>query len=146
MFLNRITFSKPIDVDDVKQLETVVKSCLSTKMLAQHMDLAVNIAINAVKTISITKNDYHEIDIKRYCRVEKIPGGRIQDSQVIKGVVLNKDVVHAKMSRRIEKPRIVLLSCSLEYQKGESQTALELMKEQDFSAVLEQVVTTDKKN
>lgn len=35
--------------------------------------------------------------------------------------MLNKDVTHAKMRRRIENPRIVLLDCPLEYKKGESQ-------------------------
>ena len=44
------------------------------------------------------------------------------------------------MSRRIEKPRILLLDCPLEYKKGESQTSLEIMKENDFSRVLEQVL------
>lgn len=121
-------------------MANIVKSCLGTKMLSGHMDLAVNIALNAVKTISITKNDYHEIDIKRYCRIEKVPGGAVEDSQVINGVMINKDIVHAKMKRRIEKPRVILLDCALEYQKGESQTALELMKEEDFSRVLEQVI------
>lgn len=43
------------------------------------------------------------------------------------------------MSRRIEKPRVILLDCPLEYKKGESQTALEIMRENDFSLVLEQV-------
>lgn len=69
----------------------------------------------------------------------QIPGGRIEDSQVIRGVVLNKDVTHAKMLRRKEKPRVVLLDCNLEYKKGESQMSLEIMKEEDFSKVLEQV-------
>ncbi|KAI1728601.1 TCP-1/cpn60 chaperonin family domain-containing protein [Ditylenchus destructor] len=131
-------FSKPLDVNNEDELKVIVKSCLATKMLSHHMDLAVKIALDAVRTISVTKNDYHEIDIKRYCRIEKIPGGSIDDSQVIKGVVLNKDVVHPKMKRHIEKPRIILLDCPLEYQKGESQTSLELMKEEDFSRVLEQ--------
>jgi len=131
-------FSKPVDVTDETQLAMVVKSCLGTKMLSNHMDLAVRIALDAVKTIDVKKNDHREIDIKRYCRIEKIPGGMIEDSQVVKGVVLNKDVVHPKMKRRIEKPRVLLLDCSLEYQKGESQTSLEIMREQDFSKVLQQ--------
>ena len=42
------------------------------------------------------------------------------------------------MRRRIEKPRVLLLDCSLEYKKGESQTSLEIMRENDFSLVLEQ--------
>lgn len=49
--------------------------------------------------------------------------------------MLNKDVVHAKMRRRIENPRIVLLDCNLEYKKGESQTNIELSKETDFASV-----------
>ena len=79
-----------MDVNNEEQLATVVKSSLGTKMLAKYMDMAVGIALQAVRTISITTNDYREIDIKRYCRIEKIPGGAIEDSQVIKGVVLNK--------------------------------------------------------
>lgn len=74
-----------------------------------------------------------------FLAILQIVGGRIEDSQVIKGVVLNKDVTHAKMFRRKEKPRIVLLDCNLEYKKGESQMSLEIMKEEDFSKVLKQV-------
>lgn len=131
-------FSKQIDLSDDIALSTAVRSCLATKMLSQHMEFAVRLAIDSVRTISIIKNDYHEIDLKRYCRIEKIPGGNIEDSIVIKGVVLNKDIVHPKMKRRIENPRVILLDCPLEYKKGESQTALEIMKEEDFSMVLEQ--------
>ncbi|CAI2347067.1 unnamed protein product [Caenorhabditis sp. 36 PRJEB53466] len=131
-------FSRDIDVSNDAEIATVVKSCLGTKMISKWMDLAVNISIEAVKTIRVEKAGHREIDIKRYCRIEKIPGGTIEDSQVVKGVVLNKDVLHSKMRRRIENPRIVLLDCNLEYKKGESQTSLEIMREEDISAILEQ--------
>merc|ERR1712066_168225 len=78
-----------------------------------------------------------EIDIKRYAKVEKLPGGAIEDSQVLRGVMFNKDVVHPKMKRKIESPRILLLDCNLEYKKGESQTNMEIMNEGDFSKALE---------
>merc|ERR1712232_350394 len=77
-----------------------------------------------------------EIDIKRYVRIEKIPGGEINDCEVLKGVMLNKDVTHSKMRRRIENPRILLLDCSLEYKKGESQTNVELSNEEDWDLLL----------
>ena len=51
--------------------------------------------------------------------------------------MFNKDVTHPKMARRIEKPRVLLLDCNLEYKKGESQTNIEMMKEEDFSKILE---------
>jgi len=68
--------------------------------------------------------------------VEKIPGGEIEESRVVKGVILNKDVLHAKMKRRIEKPRVLLLDCSLEYQKAESQLTVNIEKEQDWNKLL----------
>lgn len=50
--------------------------------------------------------------------------------------MLEKDVTHSKMKRRIENPRILLLDCPLEYKKGESQTSLELQGEEDFAQIL----------
>ncbi|CAJ0937262.1 unnamed protein product, partial [Mesorhabditis belari] len=132
----------PTIIIQAYQLTVVVKSCLGTKMLAKWMDLAVNIALDAVQTIRIDKGGVQDIDIKRYCRIEKIPGGTIEDSRVVKGVVLNKDVTHPKMKRRIENPRIILLDCNLEYKKGESQTSLEIMREEDITRILEQAGIT----
>lgn len=40
---------------------------------------------------------------------------------MLRGVMVNKDVTHPRMRRMIKEPRIVLLDCSLEYKKGESQ-------------------------
>ena len=51
--------------------------------------------------------------------------------------MLNKDITHPKMRRRIENPRIVLLDCPLEYKKGESQTNIEISKEADWSRIQE---------
>ena len=62
-----------------------------------------------------------------------MPGGSIEDSEVLKGIMLNKDVVHPKMKRKIVNPKILLLDCNLEYKKGESQTNIEIMKEEDFT-------------
>lgn len=67
-----LLFSKPIDVSKDKEVAEVVKSCLGTKMLAKWMDLAVKIALDAVKTVSVTRYGHQEIDIKRYCRIEKV--------------------------------------------------------------------------
>ncbi len=49
------------------------------------------------------------------------------------------------MRRRIENPKILLLDCNLEYKKGESQTNIEIMKEEDFSKILEMEETYIKK-
>merc|ERR1719183_1273088 len=79
-----------------------------------------------------------EIDIKRYAKVEKIPGGELEDCTVLNGLMFNKDITHPKMRREIRNPRVVLLDCPLEYKKGESQTNVEITKEEDWEALLRQ--------
>ncbi|CAM9989502.1 unnamed protein product, partial [Hapterophycus canaliculatus] len=50
--------------------------------------------------------------------------------------MFNKDVTHSKMRRKIENPRVLLLDCPLEYKKGESQTNVEVTKEEDWNTLL----------
>lgn len=142
----RDNVSTKIDLDDAAAVRKVIQSCVGTKFIAKWSDLACDIAMDAVKTVTMDQGgDKKEIDIKRYAKVEKIPGGTIEDSAVLKGVMFNKDVTHPKMKRRIENPRILLLDCNLEYKKGESQTNIEIMNEGDFSKILEQEETYIKK-
>lgn len=127
----------PIDVNNRDEMIRIIKSCIGTKFVSKWSDMACAIALDAVTAVSLEENGRREIDIKRYAKIEKIPGGSMEDSKVLKGVMFNKDVVHSRMRRRIENPRILLLDCNLEYKKGESQTALEFSKETDFARVLE---------
>src|SRR6185295_14034315 len=97
-----------------------------------------SLALKAVRTVTHdVGGGKKEVDIKRYARVEKIPGGEIEDSRVLDGVMLNKDITHASMRRRIENPRIVLLDCPLEYKKGESQTNVEITDEESWNRILQ---------
>lgn len=138
--------SIPINPDNDDEMLSLIKTSIGTKFVARWSDLMCKLALQAVRTVTQkggTEGDSSSVgtqtvvDIKRYARVEKIPGGTIEDSQVLSGVLLNKDITHPKMRRYIENPRIVLLDCPLEYKKGESQTNIEISKEEDWARVLE---------
>eukprot|EP00058_Branchiostoma_floridae_P004044 XP_002589532.1 hypothetical protein BRAFLDRAFT_283360 [Branchiostoma floridae] len=133
----RDQISVPVDVSKEDEMVKIICSALGTKFIRKWMDMACKMALRSVKTVALEDQGRREIDIKRYAKVEKIPGGAIEDSRVLSGIMINKDVTHPKMRRRIENPRIVLLDCSLEYKKGESQTDIELVSEQDFSRILQ---------
>jgi len=121
----------------------LIKTSIGTKFSSRWSDLMCSLALDAVRTVAqaedgaggstVTKT----IDLKRYARVEKVPGGEIEDCRVLKGVMINKDVTHPKMRRRIADPRVLLLDCPLEYKKGESQTNIEIAKEEDWARILE---------
>ncbi|XP_034456431.1 T-complex protein 1 subunit gamma [Hippoglossus hippoglossus] len=129
--------STPVDTSDRSMMLKIVHSAINTKALSRWSEMACNIALDAVRTVELDENGRKEIDIKKYAKVEKVPGGIIDDSCVLKGVMVNKDVTHPRMKRMIKDPRIVLLDCSLEYKKGESQTDIEISKEEDFARILQ---------
>ncbi len=142
------SISVPVNVEDEKEMLALIKTSIGTKFVSRWSELMCKLALKAVRTVSEidkssgsgsggTSDPTRIVDLKRYARVEKVPGGEIESSRVLDGVMLNKDVTHPKMRRRIENPRIVLLDCPLEYKKGESQTNIEITKEEDWNRVLE---------
>ncbi|KAI9801508.1 MAG: T-complex protein 1 subunit gamma [Piccolia ochrophora] len=130
--------SNPVNIDDDKAMYDLIASSIGTKFVSRWSELMCNLSLKAVRIVSHDAGGgKKEVDIKRYARVEKIPGGEIEESKVLDGVMLNKDITHPKMRRKIENPRIVLLDCPLEYKKGESQTNIEISKEEDWNRILE---------
>jgi T-complex protein 1 subunit gamma len=130
--------STPIDLNDDEAMYKLIASSIGTKFVSRWSKLMCDLALKAVRTVAKDiGNGKREVDVKRYARIEKIPGGEIEDSRVLDGVMLNKDITHPKMRRRIENPRVVLLDCTLEYKKGESQTNIEISKEEDWNKILE---------
>ena len=116
----------------------LISSSIGTKFVSRWSELMCNLALRAVRVVSHdVGGGKKEVDIKRYAKVEKLPGGEIEDSRVLDGVMLNKDITHPKMRRIIKNPRIVLLDCPLEYKKGESQTNIEISKEDDWNRILQ---------
>merc|ERR1719324_1390168 len=127
-----------IDPDDHTLLNQIVDAAVGTKYGSRYGDTIRNLAIQAVKTVAHENEDGEmDIDIKRYARIEKIVGGDLEDSEVLSGCMINKDVLHHKMPRKIVNPKVLLLDCPLEYKKAESNTNVEITNEEDFAKLLE---------
>ncbi|UOH83882.1 T-complex protein 1 subunit gamma [Cryptococcus neoformans] len=144
--------SIPVDITSEAEMLALIKTSIGTKFSSRWSDLMCKLALEAVRTVAVTaeaenglvgsgeggdKVNIKTVDLKRYARVEKVPGGEIEESRVLSGVMINKDVTHPKMRRRIDSPRVILLDCPLEYKKGESQTNIEISKEEDWNRVLQ---------
>lgn len=151
--------SVPVDTSNDKAMISLLEAAIGTKTISRYSDLYCKLALQAVRIVSQEMSAVsnpqaqpakgapqqngtaaprpHEIDIKRYARIEKIPGDGIEASRVLDGVMLNKDITHAGMRRRIENPRIMLLDCPLEYKKGESQTNIEITDESSWNKILQ---------
>lgn len=131
------TIGVPVDVSQDAEMTKIIRSTLGTKFVDQWSDLMCSLALKAVRCVATEVNGKREVDIKRYVRVEKVPGGEVESSCVLDGIMVNKDVTHPNMRRYIENPRILLLDCPLEYKKGESQTNIEVTDQEHWSRILE---------
>lgn len=128
-----------VDTKNNEAMREIVGAAIDTKFASRWGNLISDIAIKAVKTVAIEKPDGRkEIDVKRFAKVEKIQGGELSDCVVLDGVMFNKDITHPRMRRLIKNPRVLLLDCPLEYKKGESQTNVEVTKEDDWEKLLMQ--------
>ena len=83
------TIKKPINNKDDSELLGIIKSAIGTKFLSKWSDLIAKLALDAVRTIC---TDDGIVDLKRQLRIERIPGGEIEDSYVMRGTMINKDV------------------------------------------------------
>lgn len=135
--MNKI--ATPIDCSKPDEIRDIVRTAIDTKFASRWGCMISDLAIKAVQTVCIVREDGRkEIEVKRYAKVEKIQGGDLSECEVLSGVMLNKDITHPRMRREIRNPRVCLLDCPLEYKKGESQTNVEVTKEEDWEALLQQ--------
>lgn len=128
----------PVDVNNDEEVSNLIRCCLGTKFASKWDNLISDLALKAVKTVYNRESRGFDCDIKKFAKVEKIPGGNLSDCVVLDGVMMNKDLVHPQMRKKIVNPRIVLLDCPLEYKKGESMLNVEMTNENDFNSILEQ--------
>lgn len=80
-------------------------------------------------------HDAQDINIRQYVHFKKVPSGTRSDCKLIRGIVFSKNVAHKHMAKTIENPKILLLRCSIVYQRTEGKLmSLEpvLMQEEEY--------------
>ena len=90
-----------INIENDKIIKQILSACVGTKFSKNWGQIVVDLAYEACKivfqgTLNLKKLN---VEIKRYAKIEKIPGGLMQESQVIKGVFVNKDLTHPAMRK-----------------------------------------------
>lgn len=95
-----------IDIKNEGIIKQILAACVGTKFSKNWGQIVVELAYEACKTVFQGTLNLKKlnVEIKRYAKIEKIPGGVMQDSKVIKGVFVNKDLTHPAMRKRIQNP------------------------------------------
>jgi len=123
--------------NDEAMLKKVAKVSIASKLLAEYSDFVADFAVKAVLQVADKSGTKYVADIDDI-KVEKKPGGALTDTTLIQGVLLDKEVVHPGMPRRIEKAKIALLNCPLEVEKTEFDAKLNIQNPDQMKAFLDQ--------
>jgi thermosome len=127
----------PIDINNDEILKKIAKTALTSKAVHDARDYFAEIAVKAVKQIAEQRGDKIYIDIDNVQIIKKY-GGSLMDTQLVYGIVLDKEVVHPGMPKRVEKARIALLDAPLEIEKPEIDAEIRISDPTQMKAFLQQ--------
>jgi archaeal chaperonin len=126
-----------VDGKEKDQLIKIAKTSMQTKLVSKDsVDLA-NIVVTAAQQVAEIRNDSTKVDLDDI-KVEKKSGGSIKDTKLIKGMVLDKEVVHGGMPKRVENAKIALINSALEIEKTEFDAKLNITSPEQMKRFLDE--------
>ena len=127
----------PIDINNRSVLRKVALTSMASKAVGTARETLADIAIDAVKQITERRGDKWVADIDNIQIVKK-EGKSLFDSQLIKGIIIDKEVVHAGMPKIVKKAKIALLDSPVEIEKTEFSAEIRIKDPTQIQAFLDQ--------
>ena len=124
-----------VSIKDQGTLLKIAMTSMSSKGAAAHKTKLAEIAVKAVTSIAEERDGKYTVD-KDSLLVVKKHGGSVDDTQLIDGIILDKEVVHASMPRSIKDAKIALIDAALEVKKTEVEAKIEITSPDQLQAFL----------
>jgi thermosome len=121
--------------DDEKILKQITITSMSSKGTEAKGEALAELCVRAIRQIVEEENGKLVADIDNI-KVEKKSGGSSADSQLIRGILIDKERVHSGMPKRVEKAKIALLNCALEIEKTETDAKINITDPEQLRAFL----------
>ncbi|HSA73571.1 MAG TPA: thermosome subunit beta [Nitrososphaeraceae archaeon] len=134
-FFNSV--ARKIEAGNKSELIKVARTSMQTKLVSKESSELAELVVNAALQVSEPSESGHLVDLDDV-KVEKKAGGSLRDTKLIKGVVLDKEVVHGGMPKRIEKAKIALVNSALEIEKTEFDAKINISSPDQMKMFLEE--------
>nr|WP_287069113.1 thermosome subunit alpha [Pyrobaculum sp.] len=128
--------AKPIELTK-EQLLRVVSSALSSKVVAETRDYLAGLVVEAALQAVEMRGGKPYLDLD-WIKIEKKKGKSIYETQLVRGIVLDKEVVHPGMPKRVTNAKIAVLDAPLEIEKPEWTTKISVTSPEQIKAFLDQ--------
>jgi len=115
----------PVDLKTQDFLKKAATTSMGSKIVAEHKDYLADLTVKAMLAVAEKQDGVYKVDVDDV-KVEKKTGASIRDTTLINGIVLDKEIVQSGMPKRIEKAKIALIDASLEIEKTELDSKLNI--------------------
>ena len=126
-----------ITANDKSILLKIAKTSMQTKLVRKDSDQLAEMIVKAMLAVAEKDGDSFQVDIDDV-KVEKKAGGSVTDSTLIQGIVLDKEVVHGGMPKKITDAKITLINTALEISKTETDAKINISNPQQMKAFLDE--------
>ena len=129
--------AEKISPNDKSILNKIAKTSMQTKLVRKDSDQLAEIIVKSVLAVAEKEGENYKVDIDDI-KVEKKAGGSIKDSNIIQGIVLDKEIVHGGMPKQISDAKIALINTALEISKTETDAKINISNPQQMKSFLDE--------
>ncbi|HRU11536.1 MAG TPA: thermosome subunit beta, partial [Methanomassiliicoccales archaeon] len=119
------TIAVPITSDDTEKLKRVAMTAMTGKSVGGQGEFLAELAVKAVRAVAEKTGNKYTVDVDNI-KVEKRTGGSIAETEIIEGIVIDKERVHPRMATQVKKAKIALLSVPMEVKKTEVDAKIQI--------------------
>ncbi|RMJ23744.1 t-complex protein 1 [Aspergillus sp. HF37] len=132
--LDKTSDAIPFTRDDTENLRKVAKTSLGSKIVSKAHDQFAQIAVDAV--LSVADLERKDVDFE-LIKVDGKVGGALEDSLLVKGVIMDKDFSHAQMPDEVRDAKLAILTCPFEPPKPKTKHKLDITSVEEFKRLQE---------
>jgi len=125
-----------VELDDKETLKKVAVTSMSSKAVGTAREHFADIAIEAVKQVAEKRGEQMVADIDNIQIIKK-EGKSLLETELVRGIILDKEVVHSGMPKRVEKAKIALVNAALEVKKTEISAEIRIRDPTQIKAFLD---------
>ena len=130
-------------VDDAVLVETAATT-LSSKIINVHKRKMAQIAVDAVLSVAVIEGDRSDVNFDMI-KMEGKPGGRLEETELIKGIVIDKDISHPQMAKEIKDAKMCILTCPFEPPKPKTKHKLDITSKEDYDKLFKREQAYDRR-
>ena len=129
--------AEAVTANDKGTLVKIAKTSMQTKLVRKDSDMLADLIVKSVLSVADREDEKFVVDVDDI-KVEKKAGGSVRDSVLIQGIVLDKEVVHGGMPKKISDAKIALINTALEISKTETDAKINISNPQQLKSFLDE--------